>query len=205
MDWSNPWLAGERYHRAISSYIRKKGSKVDPYCDPILAKCFQTYETHIHDPKTGMPMRGGCKDSSYAMAGLFKAIRANFEANRTVPNTDRAIDFVLDLQHLDGEFGMRENMCINWDALWLLIELDKLHAGNPYRHDDIRAAIRLTADMLLREYRKEDGGFAFHKSACATLVHSVKASDSYPISDTIGTNMCLMCLKYADEWDQPCC
>ena len=199
-DWTNPWLSGERFHRVVSSYIRKKGGVVDPYNDVKLNRLFEAYEHYVHDPATGMPIKGGCKDPSYAMAGLFKAVRANFESGRRVLDMERAVDYVLALQHSDGEFGMRENMCINWDSLWILIEFDKRLGKEKYRHNDIYKAIDLTAEMLLNDYRKDDGGFAFHKKTCATLVHSVRASESYPISDTIGTSMCLTCLQYADEW-----
>lgn len=136
-----------------------------------------------------------------AMAGLFKVISGYLAAGRPVPHAEKAIDFTLALQHEDGEFGFRNNMCVNWDALWVLRELD-LQVEGAYRHADIVDAGNRCAEMLLRKYRKPDGGFAFHGKHCTTNHHSIRlCSKPHSISDTMGTGMCLRCLSYADEWN----
>ena len=97
-DWTNPWLSGERFHRVVSSYLLKKGGSVDLYKDVKLNQLFEAYEHYVHDSATGMPIKGGCKDPSYAMSGLFKAVRANFESGRRVPDMERAVDLTAETQ-----------------------------------------------------------------------------------------------------------
>ncbi|MFW6286431.1 MAG: hypothetical protein ACOC29_00680 [Candidatus Sumerlaeota bacterium] len=135
------------------------------------------------------------------MAGFFKLMFAYLEVGRAVPNARAAVDSTLALQHENGEFGHRRNMCMNWDSLWVLYHLDRqLKAG--YRHDDIVAAGNRTAECLMREYRKDDGGFAFHGDHCQTNHHSIRLNrEPLAISDMLGTTMCLKCLGYVDEWN----
>lgn len=189
-NWANPWHVGERFYRAVAAY---NGTAVETF--------FRIYEDEIHDPKTGMPTRRGCTDGSVAMAGLFKVMWAYEHVNRPVPDAAAAIDFTLALQHDDGEWGFRNNMCINFDALWVLYRLDRQLKG-VHRHVDIVAAGNRTAKLLLEQYRKADGGFAFTGQDCWTAHHSIRISDAYPEGDVVGTHMSLHCLAYADEWNR---
>lgn len=188
-NWANPWHVGERFYRAVAAY---DGPAVETF--------FRIYEDEIHDPKTGMPTRQGCTDGSVAMAGLFKVMWAYEHVGRPVPDAAAAIDFTLALQHPDGEWGFRNNMCINFDALWVLYRLDRQLKGS-YRHADIVAAGNRTAKLLLEQYRKADGGFAFTGKDCWTVHHSIRISDAHPEGDVVGTHMSLACLAYADEWN----
>ncbi|MCG3147365.1 MAG: hypothetical protein PCFJNLEI_00804 [Verrucomicrobiae bacterium] len=192
-NWANPWHVGERFYRAVAAFRGPAG-------DPLVENFFQIYETEIHDPATGMPLRRGCQDSSVAMAGLFKMMWAYEHVNRPVPAARAAVDFTLGLQHADGEFGFRNNMCINFDALWVLYRLDR-QLGGAYRHADIVAAGNRLAELLMQTYRKADGGFAFTGTTCWTVHHSIRISEAYPEGDVVGTNMALDCLIYADEWN----
>lgn len=194
-NWGNPWHVGERFYRAVVA----AGLCGD---DPLVENFFRIYETEIHDPLTGMPTRRGCTDGSVAMAGLFKAMWAYEHVNRPVPDAAAAIDFTLGLQHPDGEWGFRNNMCINFDALWVLYRLDRQLKG-AHRHADIVAAGNRTAKLLLEQYRKPDGGFAFTGGNCWEVHHSIRISGGYPEGDIVGTHMSLHCLTYADEWNRP--
>jgi hypothetical protein len=200
LGWENPWHVGERFHRAINAYVRSLGELPDSERDPVLATAFATYETEVHDPRSGTPRRRGCNDPSVAMAGLFKVMMAYHSVNRPVPNAREAIDSTLALQHADGEFGFRNNMCINWDALWVLRELDR-EIGGAYRHSAIVRAGNLAAQHLLARYRKPDGGFAFCGDHCWEVHHSIYISPPLPEGDMVGTIMSLRCLHYADEWN----
>lgn len=71
-----------------------------------------------------------------------------------------------------------------------------------YRCDDIRAAGNRTAECLLREYRHDDGGFAFCGETCWPVHHSIFLGESLPQSDMVGTYMSLLCLGYTDEWNE---
>jgi hypothetical protein len=136
------------------------------------------------------------------MAGLFKVMSAYLAAGRPIPHAERAIDCTLALQHENGDFGFGNNMCMVRDALWVLRNLDKQLKG-AYRHRDIVEAGNRSARLLLRVYRKPDGGFAFHGKHCMTVHHSIRLCDKpRPISDMLGTSMCLRCLWYADEWNR---
>ncbi|MDF2923544.1 MAG: glycosyl transferase, family 2 [Paenibacillaceae bacterium] len=200
LNWTNPWHVGERYLWSLRSYLRKKGGQIDLANDRVLQELFETYEQDIHDPVTGMPRKRGCDDPSVSVAGLFKVYLAYKDVGRPLPNATNAIDYTLAIQHPDGEFGMRRNMCINWDSLWVLRELDIQLKGS-YRHDEIVAAGNRTAQLMLDTYRKPDGGFAFQGETCWPVHHSIRISDEYPIGDMTGTSMCLSCLEYADEWN----
>jgi len=53
----------------------------------------------------------------------------------------------------------------------------------------------------MAEYRKSDGAFAFHGDHCMTNHHSIRlCNEPQPISDMLGTTMCLQCIGYVDEW-----
>ncbi len=201
VDWTNPWAHGESWSRAIQAFLNTLPAEQRTADHPRLAGAFEVMESEILDPATGMPSRRMVKDDpSRAMAGLFKVINAYLATGRVVPHADHAIDFTLALQHEDGEFGYRDNMCINWDALWVLRELDKQFKGG-HRHAEIVAAGDRTAKRLREHYLKSDGGFAFHGSHCTRNHHSIRlCDDTLPIGDMLGTKMCLNCLIYADEW-----
>ncbi len=202
LSWENPWHVGERFSRCIRAYVKTHETAPDSHTDPILAAAFRVIEEEVLDPDTGLPSKRGCDSTSVAMAGLFKIISGYLAAGRTVPHAERGIDSTLALQHDDGEFEFRGNMCINWDAVWVLRQLDQQLQG-AYRHDDIVAAGSKLADFLMANYRRDDGAFAFNGAHCTPVHHSIRLSDPLPISDTIGTSMCLRCLAYADAWNTP--
>ena len=196
LGWKNPWHVGERFGRAVQAYVRVHGQG----SDPVLDELFAAVEKYVLDPVTGYPLRGGCDNLPVAMAGLFKVMFGYLAAGRPVPNAEQAIDSTLALQRADGEFGEGRQMTINWDSLWVLRELNKQLRGG-YRFADIRAAGNRHAELLLKVYRKPDGGFAFCGEHCWTVHHSIRIGEARPVSDTTGTGMCLRCLEYADEWN----
>lgn len=201
LDWTNPWRYGEDWSRAIEAFVRGLPANEPLAANPTLTATFEAFEQNILDPATGMPTEGGCADRSCAMAGLFKTMHAYLRVGRPVPHGSAAIDFTLGLQHDDGEFGYRRNMCINWDALWVLRELDKQLVGT-HRHADIARAGNRLAACLLSEYRKNDNGFTFCGEHCWPVHHSIRISEPLPEGDIMGTFMSLNCLQYADEWNR---
>ncbi len=201
LDWKNPWRHGESWSRAIRAYLQTLPLDQRNDRDPTLSAMFEEMEAVLLDETTGYPIGGGCEDMPVAMAGLFKVMVAYLDVGRPVPNAGAAVDSTLALQHENGEFGHRRNMCMNWDSLWVLYYLDQ-QLGGDYRHGDIVEAGNRTADMLMREYRKDDGAFAFHGDHCISNHHSIRLNrEALPISDMLGTTMCLKCLRYADEWN----
>lgn len=202
LDWRNPWKSGESWSRAIQAFLRTMPDEQRNDATPVLSRMFECMESEILDSTSGMPTQRGCSDDPpRAMAGLFKIQFGYLAVGRPVPHADRAIDFTLRLQHDNGEFGYRRNMCMNWDALWVLRELDKQFGGR-YRHADIVEAVKRMCEVLMNEYRKEDGAFAFHGEHCLMNHHSIRLCEApQPISDMLGTTMCLHCLEYADEWN----
>lgn len=202
IDWSSPWNHGESWSRSLKSYLNHRTDDGDPREDPKLVAAFEAVEQHIFDPKTGTPSRRMPRfDPGVAMAGLFKVMAGYQVVGRDVPFAEAAINFVLTLQHDDGDWANGDNMCMVWDSLWVLRVLDhQLHGG--HRHDTITAAGRKTADFLMKVHRKPDGAFSFHRDHCQTVHHSIRLShEPYPIGDLLGTTMSLNCLAYTDEWD----
>ncbi len=202
-DWSNPWMIGEHMTRVVSAYVEKLPPDQRTPEEPRVKRLLDTYEKLVIDPQTGMPTKGGCTSRSRAMAGLFKSTGSYQRVGREVPYADRAIDFVLDLQLPDGSFGEEIGavpMTLNWDSVWVLRELNK-QLGNGHRFNDIRAAGNELAAFLLAHHRKPDGGFSFHRDYCNWEHNSIRTSDKLPEGDTHGTEMCLRCLAYADEWN----
>ena len=201
LDWRNPWMHGESWYRAIHAYLRTLPVEERDDTDPVLAGMFAAIESEVLDPKTGLPTRRGCSDDpARAMAGLFKIMFGYLAVGRPLPRAEQAVDSTLALQRANGEFGYPRNMCMNWDALWVLRELDRQLEGS-HRHADIVGAADATCEVLLNEYHKDDGGFAFHGEHCMVNHHSVRLCERpLPISDMLGTSMCLRCLEYGDEW-----
>ena len=227
LDWTNPWIEGERFNRAVAAVGggihngAKEPSDANPRDPEVLRRLesleelFRFLETEVMSPVSGLPDAAGCKHPDVAMAGLFKLYFAYIETRRTYPYAAQAIDSVLAMQSEAGDFAQRpelptpdgstyviryaRDMCINWDSIWVLRQLDKQLKGQ-YRHADIVRAAQRLAECLLRDYRKPDGGFAFAADHCLLIHQGVKLSPPLPVSDMVGTRMCLECLSYADEW-----
>ena len=198
-DWSDPWKVGEGWTRGIRARLSNVAHGEVP---ADVREAMATYEAEILDARTGLPilhMKSRDRTAQViAMCGLFKTMGAYLSTKTPVPHAQTAIDTTLALQLPDGSFG--PPLTQNWDALWVLRELD-LQLKGAHRHADIVAAGDRCCDLLLREYRKPDGGFSFNRDGCMDVHHSVRLSaQRYPISDTHGTRMSLQCLAYVDEW-----
>ncbi|MCC7407798.1 MAG: hypothetical protein IT442_06975 [Phycisphaeraceae bacterium] len=202
LDWRNPWMRGEDWSRAIRAFLRSMPADQQHDRYPTLAAAFEALENDILDPATGLPSRRMPEfDADTAIAGLFKVMMAYVATGRPVPHATQAIDFILAHQEPTGEFSTRRNMCLNWDPMWVLWNLDKQLNGR-HRHADILAAGRRLAAALMADYRKPDGAFAMHREDCLTTHHSIRLCDQpYPIGDMLGTMMCLQCLSYVDAWN----
>ncbi len=201
-DWTNPWMHGESWARAIRALLKSSTEQTREQDRRILDDMFATVETELIDSASGYPIRLGCRSESVAMAGAFKLLFAYLDTKRPYPNAERAIDSTLRLQNPGGEFGENRNMCLNWDAVWVLRELDIQLEGS-YRHDDIAEAGDRLVTALLSDYLKSDGGFAFNPTHAQTEHHGIRLCDeAYPIGDMLGTLMCYRCLSYADEWSR---
>jgi hypothetical protein len=202
--WDNPWMVGEHFSAALRWYWNQLPENEKTTDNPIVMDYFRSYEENILDEKTGMPLKGGCKSPIVAMAGLFKVYSGYLTVGRTYPNADMAIDYVLKLQLKDGSFGDDFHtgaMTINWDAIWVLRELNILLKGS-YRLNDIKSSGNHLAEFLLKVHRKPDGAFSFHPEHCMLEHNSIRTSDKHYESDTQGTSMSLRCLIYADELNQ---
>jgi hypothetical protein len=199
LGWRNPWLVGERFFRALRAYVFAGPGPERAATDPVVLAAFAALEREVFDPSTGMPSRLGCTSPAVAMAGLFKVMYAYLDVGRPLPFPAAAIDSTLALQRPDGEFGAGGDMCINWDAVWVLRNLDRQLRGG-HRHAEIAAAGEALAAALRARFLKADGGFAFCGDRCLAVHHSVRLSDPFPEGDMLGTMMCLNCLQYADGW-----
>lgn len=203
LNWSGPWLVGEHVTRAVRWYWDQLPAEQQRTDHPVFERLFATYEQHIIDPATGMPTRRGKNvDAVNAMAGAFKVYFSYLITGRPIPYPERALDFVLALQRPDGSFGtesLHGQMTINWDAMWVLREVNAQLAGT-HRKADLAAAGERMAEFLLKHHRKPDGGFSCTKAHCLHIHNSIRVSKQFPESDTLGTDMSLMCLQYADEW-----
>lgn len=203
LDWQNPWRYGETWSRALHAYFAARGADPKRYAEhPNILAAFDAMEREILDPATGTPCRRMSPvNPAVAMAGLFKVMFGYLEVGRPVPHAAAGIDSTLRLEHPDSDWGSRRNMCMVWDALWVLYPLDRQLNG-AHRHADIVAAGNRTAAMLLRDYRKPDGGFAFNGEHAQCNHHSIHLCDAkLPIGDMLGTRMALHCLAYIDEWN----
>ena len=199
LDWKNPWLAGWQWDQCLQAFSNSEGVGLDVDKNKRVDVAFKIFEEYIMDPVTGLPLKQGCKDLSVGMAGLFKVLFAYKKFCRELPYPDKAIDSVLSLQDSSGEFGEGADMCINWDSVWVLRELDQKIEGS-YKRRDISNAMEKLAECLLREYRKFDGGFAFHRDFCLQYHMSVHISNPLQEGDMLGTLQSLFCLQYADEY-----
>lgn len=201
LDWSDPWIAGEVWLRVVEAILdNSDGNKFNAF--PFLDELLAAMKKDILDSSTGMPTVKGCDDRARAMAGLFKILIGYRHSSRPFPYARQAIDFTLDLQFDNGEFGYRRDMTMNWDALYILYYLN-MQLNHSYRFNDIKIAGNKTAEVLMNEYRKPDGGFAFYGDTCLTKHCSIILCDKpYQISDVLGTWMALVCLSYSDKWNQ---
>lgn len=216
-DWSNPWLMGDRFNRSVRAALGypSPGAQVPNHLLEKVEPWFNFVEKKVLNPATGLPDLVGCAEADVAMAGLFKLLFGYVDAQRNFPHMEAAIESTLALQDSQGDFAVRpeipipaersfilryaRDMCINWDAIWVLRALDK-QAGEQHCHREIVESSVCLAECLLRDYRKPDGGFAFAADYCLMVHSGVWLSEALPESDIIGTFMCMECLRYADEW-----
>ena len=192
-DWLRPWLVGERFFRAVEAFYVKNGQKTTP---PI-ENAFNIIEREVLAETDGMPSKRGCTDTNNHCGGVFKLLVTYKLVGRDYPFPERAIDSVLAMRKPNAEFA-DGGMCMNWDALWVLWLMDR-QLRSQYRHADVARAADSLAAMLMRDYKKPDGGFAFGGKLSLAVHHSVRIGEALPISDMLGTLMCLYCLSYADE------
>jgi hypothetical protein len=193
--WENPWLAGEHFSRGVAALHRAGGSKA-----AVVERAFDVLAAEILNPATGCPDRRNQSGAHNAMAGLFKVMFGYRATGRQVPHAERGIDSTLALQDREGGMG-QDNLCIHWDAAWVLKNLNAQLKGG-YRLADIREASRRLAAFLMKAHRKPDGGFSFHRGHCVTVHDSIRVSKALPESDIMGTLMSCECLGYAAEWEQ---
>ncbi|MFO7871096.1 MAG: hypothetical protein R6V03_06650 [Kiritimatiellia bacterium] len=200
-DWSRPWHRGEAWARGLIACVERiPTDKLNPLPREV-TEALATLEAEVLDPATGTPSMQMPRpvNASVAMAGLFKVMVGYLRIGVSIPNPERGIGSTLALQHADGEFGFRNNMCINWDALWVLRELNRQLDGG-YRSADIQDAGNRCADMLLTKYRRTDGAFSFKGAVCTANHHSIRLCRTpEPVGDMMGTIMVMRCLAYADE------
>jgi len=201
--WENPWSEGEGWSRGIQAFLESQGWRPGMALPVEVVDAMRALEAHVLDEASGTPSRRMLAENrSVAMAGRFKTMYGYMVAGVPMPLAERAIDSTLALQHEDGDWGIRRNMCIVWDSLWVLRECNTQLQG-AYRRSEIEASGIRTAEMLLRDYRQSDGAFAFNGVHCVWNHHSVQLCDQgYPISDTMGTMMVVNCLQYVDEWNE---
>lgn len=199
LKWSNPWLAGWQWDQCIRAFNNSHTTISDDEKNDRINLAFETFENYVMDPKTGLPVKLGCNDLIVGSAGLFKVLFTYNELKRTLPYSRKAIDTVLSLQNSNGEFGSGGDMCINWDLVYVLREIDKRLDG-VYKHKEIAQSMDLLAKSLLKDYKKPDGGFAFHRDHCLQYHMSIYLSKPYPEGDMVGTLQSLFCLQYADEY-----
>ncbi|HEV7347367.1 hypothetical protein [Telluribacter sp.] len=202
LDWSNPWLYGERFTKVVRFYWDSLPDAKKSLTEPTIQRAFATLEGHIMDPKTGLPMKQGCKSKEVGMAGLFKLISGYQAVGKEVPHAERALDSVLALQQPNGQFGSSGNspMTINWDSMKVLKDLNQ-QLDHGYRFEDIRDAGNRMAEFLLKVHKKADGGFSYFPGECASAHNSVRVSEKGPVGDMEGTKFSLYCFSYADEWN----
>ncbi|OGV50061.1 MAG: hypothetical protein A2017_02735 [Lentisphaerae bacterium GWF2_44_16] len=192
-NWQRPWLVGERFFRAVEAFFIRNGKRITP---PI-EKAFEIIEKEVFSESDGMPSKKGCSDINNHCGGVFKLMVTYKLVGRPYPFPERAIDSLLAMQKTNAEFA-DGGMCMNWDAIWVLWLMDK-QSKSKYRHNDIAVAADKLAAMLMKDYRKADGAFAFGGKLCLGVHHSVRIGQALPISDMLGTLMCLYCLAYADD------
>jgi hypothetical protein len=198
LGWANPWMAGEHWFRMVESCRSAQGLAGSSMIAPVADKACSVLEKEIINPDTGLPDKMGCTDRRAAMAGLFKIMFGYLQMSRPIPFPERAIDSVLSLQVEDGGFGS-DNMCIHWDAMWVLKNLNEQLEGR-HRHEDISNAGSRLSDFLCRSHRKKDGGFSFFKDHCLAVHDSIRVSDPLPESDMVGSFMAFECLRYTEKW-----
>lgn len=201
LDWRNPWHHGERVYRCINSYMVNHPEVLSaPMEDPFLAGVLDFLTKHIFDSQSGYPIKGGCSDMDVAMAGAFKLSMVWMVLGLEVPFAEAIIDTTLSHQSDEGSFFKpHSNMCINWDSVWLLRELD-VQLDSCYRSQDIERAHVKLVNYLNRFHLKADGGYSFERDHAQNNHHSIHLSEGcHRVGDMLGTRMVLFCLQYADE------
>ena len=198
LNWNNPWLVGDHWRKAVTSYRQNNGLTGENKIDDIVKEACEVLEKEIIDPVTGFPELKGCKEKHIAMAGLFKVLFGYLEMERAFPYAKQAIDSVLAMQGKEGGFGS-DDFCIHWDSMWTLKVLNQQLKGE-YRLIDIAAAGEKLSHYILVNHRKSDGGFSFYKDHCLNVYTGIKVADPVPESDLQGTFMACECLRYTQEW-----
>jgi hypothetical protein len=204
LDWTQPYLVSEHWMNAVMAYHRKHGLTPGRDTMPAIDAAFDTVDREIVNPATGHPDRWNEQSLGAGLGGIFKLLWAYVPCRRTPPHADKAVDSVLDLQGPTGDFAGEGNMCMNWDAVFIMRyltgDLTRTHCKDAIRH----ASARLT-DRLLTDYRKPDGAFSFLPDSCLPVHNSIRVSDPHLESDVLGTTMCLECVAINNAWqaDEP--
>lgn len=202
LDWARPYYVSEHFATTILACHHKLGLPKGAHDAEPLRVAFETLESEFLDPESGFPNRyneaEGLSWSGSGLGGCFKLMFAYEACGRRYPLAAEAAESILAMQQPDGEFA-HGGMCMNWDAVWTLrlLTRDLREAARP---DAARDAARRIADFLLAQHLKPDGAFSFTPEHCLTTHNSMRVSDPYPESDTIGTPMALEVVRISDAW-----
>jgi len=199
LDWTQPYFVGEHWMNAVMAHHRKHGIVPGSETTPVVDAAFDALERSVMNPETGLPDLRNEQGPTAGLGGLFKLLWAYAPCRRSVPYPDAAIRSVLGFQRPSGEFSDPGNMCMNWDAIFVLRHLTR-DLADPAWRDPVRDAALALTDRLLADYRKPDGAFSFTAEACLTVHNSIRVSEPLPESDALGTPMCLECVAINEAW-----
>jgi len=202
LDWTRPYYVAEHWYMTVKAYIRKyrrKGDEKKAY--PVIEKAFETLEKEIISPETGFPDKYlKSEEEGGRIGGIFKLIITYAETGRPFPYADKLIPSVLALQRPNGDFTGTSNMCMNWDALYIIYyAAGEKPLATKWRSEIVNASRKL-AIRLINDYKKEDGGFSFQDKLTLERHNSIYVTPQLPESDALGTALGLECILLNECW-----
>ncbi len=190
-----PWGRCHNVAFSLLWYRLRHGCVDKP--DALASRVYALIEQEMINPEDGMP---GAVDHPVGnrIAGYYMLTFAYLPFGRALPNPQSAIDAVLNATDTSGCIGDK-GMCHIWDAIYVLNVVGKQLAWS-HRHIEVSESVSRTADYLLREHRKPDGGFSYHSDTSLTHQNFIRATPPLKQSDMQGTLMSLACLNIIDHF-----
>jgi hypothetical protein len=200
LDWEHPYMEAEHWGNALRAYHNKHDLTPGADTTPTIDEAFRVVNEEIINSETGFPGRYDPDTPGQGLGGAFKMlIQAYVPCGREYPHAEAAARSVLATQQENGEFTDGANMCMNWDAMYMLKHLTDDAQLEPLREDVLAAGQKLE-NRLLNTYRKDDGGFSFFADHCVNVHNSIRVSEPLEESDAMGTWMCADCLRMNGRW-----